>query len=203
MAHSPMPRASACRARGCAWRTFHAWKPFRRTTWWWRPTPSTNFRRRWARDCGAPRGLRWSAIEPGTPAGFARIRELRGELLGQGARMIAPCPAETPCPLSAPDWCHFAGRVERSSLHRRVKDAGLNYEDEKFSYVALGREPAALARGRIIRRPEHRPGLVVLEICRASGTGAEQIPRRDRPAFRAARAAAWGDGWELGAEPTG
>jgi ribosomal protein RSM22 (predicted rRNA methylase) len=143
------------------------------------------------------------AIEPGTPAGFGRILEVRGQLLGQGARMIAPCPAETPCPLAAPDWCHFAGRVERSGLHRRVKDAGLNYEDEKFSYVALGREPVALAAGRIIRRPEHRPGMVELEICRASGTGADRISRRDRPAFRAARAAAWGDAWDWGPGPTG
>ncbi len=135
------------------------------------------------------------AIEPGTPAGFARIREIRGQLLGQGARMMAPCPAETPCPLAAPDWCHFAARVERSSLHRRVKDGGLGFEDEKFSYVALGREPVALARGRIIRRPEHRSGLVVLEVCRAGGTGAERVSRHDREGFRAARAAAWGDAW--------
>lgn len=110
--------------------------------------------------------------------------------------MIAPCPAETPCPLSAPDWCHFAGRVERSSLHRRVKDAGLNYEDEKFSYVALGREPCTLPAGRILRRPEHHPGLVVVGICRASGTAVERIARGDRPAFRAARQAAWGDAWD-------
>jgi ribosomal protein RSM22 (predicted rRNA methylase) len=140
-------------------------------------------------------------IEPGTPAGFARIREIRGQLLGQDARMIAPCPAETPCPLAGPDWCHFAARVERSSLHRRVKDAGLNYEDEKFSYVALGRAPAALPGGRIIRRPEHRPGLVVLEICRASGTGVERVSRHGRAAFKAARAAAWGDAWDPGPDP--
>jgi ribosomal protein RSM22 (predicted rRNA methylase) len=135
------------------------------------------------------------AIEPGTPAGFARIREIRDRLLGEGAHMLAPCPAETRCPLEAPDWCHFAGRVERSSLHRRVKDAGLNYEDEKFSYVALGREAGELVRGRIIRRPEHRPGLVVLEVCRGSETGAESVTRGERGAFRAARAAKWGDGW--------
>ena len=85
--------------------------------------------------------------------------------------------------------------MERSSLHRRVKDANLNYEDEKFSYVALSREPAALAPARIIRRPEHHPGLVVLEVCRADGTGALRVPRRDRPAFRAARGATWGDPW--------
>jgi ribosomal protein RSM22 (predicted rRNA methylase) len=140
------------------------------------------------------------AIEPGTPAGFGRIREIRDQLLGQGARMLAPCPAETPCPLASPDWCHFAARVERSSLHRRVKDAQVNYEDEKFSYVALVREPVALAQARIIRRPEHRPGRVVLEICRADGIGAERVARRDRTAFRAARAAAWGDAWDGGFE---
>jgi ribosomal protein RSM22 (predicted rRNA methylase) len=136
------------------------------------------------------------AIEPGTPAGFARIREIRGQLLGRGARMIAPCPAETPCPLVSPDWCHFAARVERSSLHRRVKDAGLNYEDEKFSYVALAHQAVPLAAGRIVRRPDHRPGLVALEICRAGGIGAERVSRGDRPAFRAARGAAWGDAWD-------
>jgi len=135
------------------------------------------------------------AIEPGTPAGFDLIRGVRDELLGRGARMIAPCPAETPCPLRVPDWCHFAARVERSSLHRRVKDAGLNYEDEKFSYVALAREPAALAPARIIRRPDHRPGLVVLRICRADGIAAARVRRRDRRAFRAAHGAEWGDAW--------
>jgi ribosomal protein RSM22 (predicted rRNA methylase) len=135
------------------------------------------------------------AIEPGTPVGFTLIRAIRDQLLGRGAHMIAPCPAETPCPLVAPDWCHFAGRVERSSLHRRVKDAALNYEDEKFSYIALARAPVAPAAARIIRRPDHRPGLVTLEICRADGIGTARVSRRDRQAFRAAHGAAWGDEW--------
>jgi len=52
-------------------------------------------------------------------------------IVGADASMAAPCPAATPCPLAAPDWCHFAARVERSSMHRRVKDAELGYEDEK------------------------------------------------------------------------
>lgn len=145
-------------------------------------------------------GVALVAIEPGTPAGFGRIREIRDRLLGQGAHMIAPCPAAAPCPLESPDWCHFAARVERSSLHRRVKDAGLNYEDEKFSYVALGREPVDLTPARIIRRPEHHPGLVVLNTCRQAGTATERVSRHDRPRFRAARAAAWGDAWD-GAPP--
>ncbi len=132
-------------------------------------------------------------IEPGTPRGFALIREVRGRLLAAGARMIAPCPAETACPLADPDWCHFAARVERSSLHRRVKGGELGYEDEKFSYVALARSPVDLPKARIIRHPQHRPGLIEIETCTATGLRSERVSKRDRDRFRAARKAAWGD----------
>jgi ribosomal protein RSM22 (predicted rRNA methylase) len=132
-------------------------------------------------------------IEPGTPRGYSRILQIRDELLQAGAYMAAPCPAATPCPLIAPDWCHFAARVERSSLHRRIKDAELGYEDEKFSYVALTREPVPLPGARIIRHPRHRPGLIELETCTPQGVRTQRIAKRDRERFRAARQAGWGD----------
>ena len=135
------------------------------------------------------------AIEPGTPRGFALILKVREELLEAGASMAAPCPAATPCPLAAPDWCHFAARVERSSIHRRIKDAELGYEDEKFSYVAVARVPVDLAAARIIRRPRQQPGLIVLETCAPGGVRTVRAPRRDREAFRSARKAAWGGAW--------
>jgi len=131
-------------------------------------------------------------IEPGTPRGFSSIRNLRRELLAGGAHMVAPCPAGMPCPIVDPDWCHFAARVERSSLHRRLKQGDLGYEDEKFSYVALARAPVELPNARIVRRPQHRPGLIVLETCTAAGLRSERVSRRDSTAFRAARKAAWG-----------
>jgi ribosomal protein RSM22 (predicted rRNA methylase) len=141
------------------------------------------------------------AIEPGTPRGYSLILEIREELLRSGARMVAPCTAATPCPLAATDWCHFAARVERSSLHRRIKDAELGYEDEKFSYVAVAREAVELPASRIIRRPRQRPGLIVLETCAPGGVRTVRVPRRDREAFRAARKAGWGSAWEsLGME---
>jgi len=136
------------------------------------------------------------AIEPGTPRGYALILKVRQELLEAGAHMVAPCPAATPCPLAAPDWCHFPARVERSSMHRRIKDAELGYEDEKFSYVAVAREPVDLPASRIIRRPRQRPGLIVLETCVPGGVQTVRAPRRDREAFRAARKAAWGGAWD-------
>ena len=138
-------------------------------------------------------------IEPGTPRGAALIRSVREELLAAGAHMIAPCPAAMPCPLAEPDWCHFAERVERSSLHRRVKDGALGYEDEKYSYVALARNQAPPGWARVLRRPRHHPGLIELELCTPHGVEAKRIARRDRPAFRAARKAEWGGRYCAGA----
>lgn len=131
-------------------------------------------------------------IEPGTPRGAGVIRAVREELLAAGARMAAPCPAEMPCPLAAPDWCHFAARVERSSLHRRIKEGTLGYEDEKYSYVALVRDPITLPEARVLRHPWHHPGLIELELCTPRGIDQRRVMKRDREAFRAARKAEWG-----------
>ena len=131
-------------------------------------------------------------IEPGTPRGYRLCLGVRDQLLAAGAYMVAPCPAATPCPIESPDWCHFAARVERSSLHRRIKDADLGYEDEKFSYIALAREPVALPNARIIRRPIHKPGLVELHTCTSGGLRTELVRKSNREAYRAARHAAWG-----------
>ncbi len=132
-------------------------------------------------------------IEPGTPAGFALVRQVRDELLAGGAHMLAPCPGEGACPMTGGNWCHFAARVERSSLHRRLKEGQLNYEDEKFSYVALGREAGVLPEARILRHPRHQPGLIVLETCTAQGLATRRITKRHKEAFRTARHASWGD----------
>ena len=110
--------------------------------------------------------------------------------------MAAPCPAESACPVVILDWCHFAARVERSSLHRRLKDGQLNYEDEKFSYVALTRNAVSLPEARIIRHPRHQPGLITLEVCTPTGLQTERITKRIKDKFRAARKSAWGDVWE-------
>jgi ribosomal protein RSM22 (predicted rRNA methylase) len=132
-------------------------------------------------------------IEPGTPRGYSLVLQIRDDLLAAGAYMAAPCPAAMACPLTSPDWCHFAARVERSSLHRRIKDAELGFEDEKFSYVALAQEPMALPRARIIRRPQHAPGLIELRTCTPDGPRTRQVRKRDREAYRSARHAGWGD----------
>jgi ribosomal protein RSM22 (predicted rRNA methylase) len=138
-------------------------------------------------------------IEPGTPVGAGRITRIRERLLELGAHMAAPCPAAMACPLAAPDWCHFAARVERTSLHRRLKDGQLGYEDEKFSYVAVTREAAQPAGARVLRHPRHQPGLIELELCTPAGPRTDRVTKRDRDRFRAARKAGWGSSYSEGA----
>ncbi|MEU1272190.1 small ribosomal subunit Rsm22 family protein [Streptomyces sp. NPDC005799] len=136
-------------------------------------------------------------VEAGTPAGYARVIEARQRLTDAGFHVAAPCPHSAPCPIApGTDWCHFSARVSRSSLHRRVKGGSLAYEDEKFSYVAATRLPAAPAPSRVIRRPQIRKGQVLLDLCEPD----EQLRRttvtkRHGDLYRAARDADWGDAW--------
>lgn len=137
-------------------------------------------------------------IEPGTPRGYAAVLAARTRLLAGGWHVVAPCPHDAPCPVAARagDWCHFAARLDRSGLHRRVKAGSLGHEDEKFSYVLAGREPLPRAAGRILRRPLRRKGLVQLEVCDTDGSARRVVVTRSDPApYRAARDVSWGDAW--------
>ncbi|MEU0805469.1 small ribosomal subunit Rsm22 family protein [Streptomyces sp. NPDC005970] len=139
-------------------------------------------------------------IEPGTPDGYLRIREARERLLAAGLRVLAPCPHSAECPIEpGTDWCHFAARVSRSSLHRQVKGGSLPYEDEKFAYVAAARfptSPATPADARVVRRPQLRKGQVLLDLCTPdAGLRRETVTKRQGPLYRAARDADWGDAW--------
>jgi ribosomal protein RSM22 (predicted rRNA methylase) len=136
-------------------------------------------------------------VEPGTPAGYERILAARTRLIEAGRTIVAPCPHQRTCPIpSGRDWCHFGIRVNRSSLHRRIKDAELSYEDEKFSYlVAVRQESAQLTSGgRVLRRPTQRKGLVQLRLCTPAGLIDDRIVSKSMGAdYRLARDMSWGD----------
>lgn len=135
-------------------------------------------------------------LEPGTVKGFELIKQLREDLLQAGGHLLAPCPHAQSCPLPANDWCHFAARVERSALHRKLKDGALGYEDEKFSYLVATKTPVQSASARILQRPAIQTGFVKLQLCTATGIQTLTVTRRDKEAFKRARKADWGDGWE-------
>lgn len=132
-------------------------------------------------------------VEPGTPQGWAIIRAARERLRAAGAVIVAPCPHQGACLLSADDWCHFAQRVSRSKAQRNAKGADRGYEDEKFAYVAVARTPGTSISARVLRRPLIRPGRIELALCAPEGTRREIVTRADRARWRMARDAEWGD----------
>ena len=132
-------------------------------------------------------------IEPGTPAGYARILALRQQLIAAGAHVAAPCPHEKPCPLTPPDWCHFSQRLPRSQAHRQIKGAEVPFEDERFIYVALTREPPATRSARVLAPPDVGKAGVTAKLCAEDGIEFAKVPRRDKAAYASARRWRWGD----------
>ena len=149
---------------------------------------ATLIQRLWACTSGA-----LVIIEPGTPAGFSRMKQARAHLLAAGARTIAPCPHDTPCPIPENDWCHFAQRIARSRLHRQAKAGELAYEDEKFSFAGMARLPGAAIHGRIIRHPQIRPGHIHFELCTPQGLTSTVVTRKQRALWARARDLHWGE----------
>jgi ribosomal protein RSM22 (predicted rRNA methylase) len=133
-------------------------------------------------------------VEPGTPAGFARILAARRKTLELGGHMVGPCAGSGRCPLTAPDWCHFAVRLARSRRHMHAKGAHVPFEDEKFVWLAVSREAGATAAARVLSPPRRNKAGIDLRLCAAEGLSELHVARRDGPAYKSCRKLAWGDG---------
>ena len=135
-------------------------------------------------------------VEPGTPAGYARIIALRERLIALGAHVAAPCPHDGQCPLAAPDWCHFTQRLQRSRAHKQVKGAELPFEDEKFAYVALTRMPIAKRPSRVLAQPDVSKVEVLAKLCTPEDLAWTRTPHRAKADYARARRWRWGDAVE-------
>ena len=139
-----------------------------------------------------------AVIEPGTPRGYEKILSLRSFVLQNGAQLVAPCPHSQKCPMAGKDWCHFAARVERSKLHKTLKDGALGYEDEKFSYLVFTTSNTLIEKieGRVVRSPLKGKGHVKFLLCSEDGQlNQKVVTRSDKIAYKAARDLEWGDSW--------
>ena len=74
-----------------------------------------------------------------------------------------------------------------------MKGAALSYEDEKFSYVALAREPPVRVDARVLARPRLGKAGVAAKLCTAEGIVTEVTPRRTRGRYKARARWRWGD----------
>ncbi len=135
-------------------------------------------------------------VEPGTPAGFAQMQEIRTQLLELGANIVAPCPGGCRCHISGEDWCHFSCRVPRSRLHRQLKGGEAPYEDEKFCYLVVSKKAVQPCSARVLRHPKIETGRVTLELCTAEGKTQPMLRKKDA-AYKAARKLDWGDAFSM------
>lgn len=136
-------------------------------------------------------------IETGTPLGFSVIADVRRQAAELGAHLIGPCPQAGECPLAgdAARWCHFSVRAERSRVQKALKDgASLGYEDEKFSWAALSRRPAAVPDFRIIGHPSGTK-LRELQVCTKAGEAVTLPVPKSSPLYKSVRKLEWGDGF--------
>lgn len=141
-------------------------------------------------------------VEPGTPAGYARILALRAQLIASGAHVAAPCPHDETCPLAAPDWCHFTQRLPRSRAHKQLKSAELPYEDEKFIYVALTRAAPLRHFVRVLAQPAVNKVAISAKLCTDQGILQAVAAHRDKAEYRRFKKIDWGDAmFEPGDEP--
>ena len=146
-------------------------------------------------------------IEPGTPTGFMNIRTARQALIDQGGHCIAPCLHNETCPMSASDWCHFSARVPRDRQHKAVKSGTLDYEDEKYSYLIMGKTSHAptdlmtdhgiddpiTPQGRLVKKPRLRKGHVIMSLCTASGLVEKVVSKSDKELYKRVKKKSWGD----------
>jgi ribosomal protein RSM22 (predicted rRNA methylase) len=149
-------------------------------------------------------------IEPGTPAGFARIRAARTALIEAGAHVAAPCTHDKACPVRSvggvrsdsvrtsdqnkgDDWCHFSQRLPRSRDHMQTKGANVPFEDERYCYVAVTRQPITHRAARILAPPlAAKPGLT-FKLCDEVGLQTQFVAARDKDEYRRVRKRGWGD----------
>lgn len=129
-------------------------------------------------------------VEPGTPEGFALIREIKDYLISIGAYVIAPC---THMGICLNTWCHFSTRVSRSKLHKDLKGGDAPYEDEKYCYIAFSKSEITPCKNRILRHPQINPGFVELEVCSKEGFKKIKYSKKDKELFKKARKSDAGD----------
>lgn len=137
-------------------------------------------------------------VEPGTPAGYARVLAARDALIAAGATIVAPCPHHAACPLVGEDWCHFSVRLPRSRDHMAAKGAEVPFEDERYAYVVAARAGVTVAprAARVLAPPRAgKPG-VELKLCGTDGALEPRfVERREKAAWGAAKRLGWGDRW--------
>jgi len=133
-------------------------------------------------------------VEPGTPRGYQSMLKARDFCISQKGTVYAPCPHSNRCPLeSTKQWCHFGVRLERSEDHRLAKEGSLGYEDEKFSYVIVSKQPETPSFSRLLKDPLRRKGHTLITLCAKGGIEQKTVTKKDKELYKGINKLKWGD----------
>lgn len=134
-------------------------------------------------------------IEPGTPEGHQIIKEIKKYCIKQSLYVLAPCVTQEECKLPSNDWCHSTCRIQRTKIHKILKDGDAPYEDEKFSYIAVSKEKVNLEKNmsRILRHPIIKSGFINMRLCTRDGIKNTTISKRDGELYKQAKKKHCGD----------
>ena len=137
-------------------------------------------------------------VEPGTPEGFKNVRKIRDYVFEKGYEIIAPCTGfNGKCDISEDDWCASSIRVQRTKIHKYLKDAEVGFEDEKFSYIAINVSKDKLDFNsnlrRILRHPKIQNGRIEVKTCLNGEIKEEVITKKNKDDFKALKKKNIGD----------
>lgn len=128
-------------------------------------------------------------VEPGTPEGFANVKMIRDYLYEKGYEIIAPCTRfNGRCDIKEDDWCASSIRIQRTKIHKYLKDAEIGFEDEKFSYIAINVSEDKLDLNnnlkRILRHPKIQNGRIEVKTCIQGEIQEEVITKKNKEEFK-------------------
>lgn len=132
-------------------------------------------------------------VEPGTMQGYKNIMNAKKKIIEMGGKIIAPC-RNTECKLPKDDWCNFSCRVQRTKIHKELKDGDVPYEDEKYIYLSASKETINKTdKMRILRHPKINSGFVKIKVCNDDEIREITITKKDKDRFKIARKSKAGD----------
>jgi ribosomal protein RSM22 (predicted rRNA methylase) len=133
-------------------------------------------------------------VEPGTPRGYQSMLKARDFCILKKGTIYAPCPHSQACPLqNSSEWCHFGVRLQRSDDHRLAKEGSLGFEDEKFSYVIVSKQPLETAFSRMLKDSLRRKGHTLITLCSRNGIEQKTITKKEKEFYKKINKLKWGD----------
>ena len=132
-------------------------------------------------------------VEPGTPAGYARIIELRAQLIASGAHVAAPCPHDGACPLATARLVSFHPAPAPLAGAQADQGRGAAVRGREIQLCRADARAGRTHPARVLAQPVVSKVEVTAKLCTPDGLVIAKVPRRTKADYARARRWRWGD----------